>query len=61
MTTSPCKGCQNRTPACWSKCELYTIWKKKVDEVREAAEKRFLEDDAFIRARGTLGWNRSRR
>ena len=52
MKNAPCKGCPDREQACWSKCELYKVWKKKNDEKRDAVEQAFLADDARIRARG---------
>lgn len=32
---SPCKGCEDRYPACAGHCERYKSWKQKLAEVRE--------------------------
>ena len=33
MRTAPCKGCEERHAACWSKCEEYLAWKSEKDSL----------------------------
>lgn len=37
--TTPCKNCEDRAPACHSKCDKYIEWRKVYDEKKEKADK----------------------
>ena len=48
---SPCKGCEDRRPACHGQCEKYISWKSTVDEInkrrREYNNKPFVQYNPF--------------
>ena len=50
--SSPCYGCEDRTPGCWDRCERYQDWRKRSDEKREKIQQEKLataDVDAFIK------------
>ena len=36
--TTPCKDCEFRQPCCWSKCEVYKMWKAEVHSAKKSAK-----------------------
>lgn len=46
---SPCKDCQDRYPACHSKCEKGIAWSKKCKEKRELIEAEKSQERTFDR------------
>lgn len=36
---NPCKGCEERFPACHDSCEKYQAWKKDREEAKEKRRK----------------------
>ena len=42
--TPPCKDCQDRRMGCHSKCELYTEWKKKFQDIQTQLYRHKMED-----------------
>ena len=44
MKDCPCKGCQDRTEGCHSRCERYKECKRKHDEIMKAKRESVIND-----------------